>query len=74
MMIINNGTAKIEIMTSDVESDMSSSTPVDEGPFKDTSLGVIGISTEGREGALNEAGDSPKIRAKEIFNKLHLNN
>ncbi len=67
MMIINNGTAKIEIMTSDVESDMSSSTPVDEGPFKDTSLGVMGISTEGREGALKEAGDSPRIKAREIL-------
>jgi len=57
-MIINKGTAKIAIMTRDVESDMSSSTTDEEGPFNDTSFGVIGTSTEGREGVL-KAEDSP---------------
>lgn len=60
MMIINNGTAKIEMMTSDV--DMSNSALVDEGSFKDISLGFIGTSTEGREGVLKKEEDSPKFK------------
>ena len=64
MIIINNGTARIEIMTSEVESDISDSTTIDEGPSKDTSFGVVGTSTDGREGMFEGMEDSPLFKKK----------